>query len=117
MRLSQDFFDEHFPDGRRARKASYFTPNYKALTVVPLAHKSLHSIPLMCEGIPHGRRFHFATKHYRKPRATSDFLPKSAHKDWRRAESQPFAEVGHVAVFLLRTCGASMTEIHQRTAG
>lgn len=29
--LSPAFFDEHFPDGRRARKASYVQPDYKAL--------------------------------------------------------------------------------------
>lgn len=29
--LSREFFDQHFPDGRRARKASYIQPDYKAL--------------------------------------------------------------------------------------
>lgn len=29
--LSPEFFDEHFPDGRRARKASYVQPDYKVL--------------------------------------------------------------------------------------
>ncbi|WP_342318728.1 hypothetical protein [Corynebacterium mayonis] len=40
-RLSPEFFDEHFPDGRRARKASYVQPDYKALAAKLAKNKHL----------------------------------------------------------------------------
>lgn len=39
--LSPEFFDEHFPDGRRARKDSYVQPDFKALADKLVKNKHL----------------------------------------------------------------------------